>query len=515
MVLNITKECYDEKLFNINPDEKDKYETELKYKNDIKKNLDYPIFQLIFEKKDKLLVILTKILTNNDDKFDNSVIYGYLPKLLKFSLEKDCFVKYIRFCYELLDMKDEINLERMKIILGYPRLIIKPMSKNNKIENQPEQKWPLFGAELIKYNNYDLKTEIYKYSSFHNNFCILSYLLPYKNELEEKDKKYIISDSNLEELAYQLISKCFTNGGNYNLYKYLYLLPSRSLYYNNAFEELVNIIKNNGAYNISFINKIENFYIHKIKYELNEVNKAKNPSKEGIENLDEPKLPDDINDLILLESNIMKDFTGLIPDFIPGEIIREEFESMISDTNLDLIKIVYFTKYYSIDELKQYISENQGKELINKNNDENIDLGEDKDHEENTIKIDVSNKEYKLDEDNLILTINEKLKEYKKFIIEDGMIEDKNRGINSLVRYIFINKKFFKNRFRANIKKNKNSNEEVLNNMCIPMLSIDYALGVNYADFLDINRIKKDELFIEKDDISMNIKSKFFLENDI
>ena len=125
-----------------------------------------------------------------------------------------------------------------------------------KLENKAEQKWPLFGAELIKYNNYDLKTEIYKYSSFHTNFCILSYLLPCKSELEKKDKKYIINDSNLEELTYQLISKCFTNGGNYNLYKYLYLLPSRSLYYKNAFEELVNIIKNNGAYNISFLLKI-------------------------------------------------------------------------------------------------------------------------------------------------------------------------------------------------------------------------------------------------------------------
>jgi len=95
------------------------------------------------------------------------------------------------------------------------------------------------------------------------------------------------------------------------------------------------------------------------------------------------------------------------------------------------------------------------------------------------------------------------------------MIEDKNKGINSLVRYIFINKKFLKNRFRANIKINKYLNEETLNNMCIPILSIDYALGVNYADFLDINRIKKDESFIEKNSISMNIKSKFFLDYDI
>ena len=515
MVLKITKEYYDERLFNIRPEEKDKYETELKHKNDIKKILEYPIFQLLFEIKDDLLVILTKILTNNDDKFNNSVIYGYLPKLLKYSLENDCFMKYINFCYELLDIKDEINLERMKIILGYPRLIIKPITNNNIKEEKVEQKWPLFGAELIKYNNYKLETEIYKYSSFHNNYCILSYLLPCKAELDKKDGKYNINESNLEELTYQLISKCFTNGGNYNLYKYLYLLPSRSLYYKNAFEELVNVIKNNGAYNISFINKIENFYIQKIEYELNEVNKAKNPSKEGIENLDEPILPDDINDLKLIESNTIKNFTGLTPDFIPGEIIREEFEPMIKTSSLDLIKIEYFTKYYSIDELKQYISE-KGKELIKNNNNENIDLGEDIEEQlENTITIDISNKNYKLDENDLILSINEKLKRNKKFIIEDRMIEDKDKGINSLVRYIFINRKYFKNRVRANIRKNKYLNEEVLNNMCIPMFSIDYVGGLNYVDFLDINRIKKDELFIEKDDISMNIKSKFFLDYDI
>jgi hypothetical protein len=51
MILKITKECYDEKIFNISPDEKDKYETELKHKSDIKKFLEYQNFQLIFEKK--------------------------------------------------------------------------------------------------------------------------------------------------------------------------------------------------------------------------------------------------------------------------------------------------------------------------------------------------------------------------------------------------------------------------------------------------------------------------------
>lgn len=509
MILKVTKEYSDEKLFKINPDEKGQYRIELKHKNEINEDLIYPIFQLIFEKKDYLLVILIKILTSSDDKFDNKIIYRYLPKLLRFSLESNCFMKYINFCYELLDMKDEINLKRMKIILGYPRLIIKPRPNNNNKENKEDQKWPLFGAELIKYNNYDLKTEIYKYSSFHSNFCILSYLLPCETELDKKDKKYIINNSNLEELTYQLISKCFTNGGNYNLYKYLYLLPSRSLYYKNAFEELVNIIKNNGAYNISFINKIENFYIQKINYELNEENKDKH------EYLDEPILPNDINDLLLLESNNIKKFTGFTPDFIPGEIIREEFEPMKKTSNLDLIKIRYYTKYYTLDELKQYISENKGKELINKNSDENIGLKEDDDNMEKIIKVDVSNKDYKLDENNLILNINEKFDKINKFIIEDGMIEDKNDGINSLVRYVFINKKYIKNRMIANIKLKKDLSREVFNNMCFPMLSIDYVNGNSCVDFLDISRIKKDELFIGNNDISMMINSKFFLDYDI
>ena len=59
--------------------------------------------------------------------------------------------------------------------LGYPTLIIRPITNSNDNINKSNQKWPLFGSELIKFNNNDLKTKIYKYISFKKNFCILSY----------------------------------------------------------------------------------------------------------------------------------------------------------------------------------------------------------------------------------------------------------------------------------------------------------------------------------------------------
>jgi len=473
ILIKITKEYYNKDLFYFDLQEKEKYENIiLKNKSKIVELLEYDIIKLMFEMKNDLLVILIKIFSSCYQDFNNTFIYKYLPNLLKFSLENNKFCEYISFCYKLFDMKDAQYKTRLKMILGYPTIIIKPIATNSNNKKNMDQKWPLFGYELIKYNNNNLKTNIYKYISFKKNFCILSYLLPCDTRLNEEKIKYPITNDDIKKLIFKLISKCFSNGGNYNLFKYLYLLPARSLYYKSLYEELIDIIKDNTDYKLSNIERgIMKEFIRKLQKEY-------------------------------------KNNNALFPYIIPGEIIREEFELLVRTNYLILIRIEYFTKYYTINELKQYINENKEKNLLNKRKERDISIEEVIDNKEKIIKIDISNNDYQIEENDKISKINEKLNNLNKLIIEDGQIEEKTKGINSLVRYIFINKKPLKNRIKVQLSfKNK------INKESYPDYIIDYVDKHNYVNFFNIIRFKKNETILQKNDILMTIESKYEPDN--
>jgi len=404
-------------------------------------------------------------------------------------------------------MKDSNYIKRLEMILGYPTLIIKPITASNDNKNSRNQKWPLFGTELIKNNNNNLKTEIYKYISFKKDFCILSFLLPCESELKEGGKiKNTIKEDNKKALVFQLISKCFTKGGNYELFKYLYLLPARSLYYKNAYEELFNIIKDNTEYSFNNMETIKKYYIDKINYELNISNK-KNPKTEEIKNLEKPEIPQIIKEFYR-ESNSSKNNNGFCPEIIPGEIIREKFELLVRTKYLDLIRIEYFTKYFILEEneLDQYLNENKEKNLLNKRKNRDINIKETYDYKEKAIKIDILNTDYQIEENDKISKINKKLNSNnKKLIIEDGMIEEAE-VINSLVRYIFINKKPLKNRIGAELKIKQSSKS-------YPEYIYDYVDKRNYVDFFDIIRFKQNERILQKNDIVMSIDSQYYPDN--
>jgi len=506
MLLKASTDYYNENLFYFDPNEKEKHkDIRLNDKENIRDTITYPVFQLMFEKNVDLLLILMKILVEYCTSFDNKFIYDYLPKLLNFSLENNKLFNYIDFCYKIFDMKDSNYIKRLEMILGYPTLIIKPITASNDNKNSRNQKWPLFGAELIKDNNNDLKTEIYKYISFKKDFCILSFLLPCESELKEGKIKITFEEDIKKTLVFKLISKCFTKGGNYELFKYLYLLPARSLYYKNAYEELLNIIKDNTEYNFNDKKIITEYYIDKINYELAISNKN-NHKAEEIEDLEKPEIPLIIKEFYR-ESNYSKNNNGFCPDIIPGEIIREKFELLVRTKYLDLMRIEYFTKYYTLNELDQYLNENKEKNLLNKRKVRDINIEETYDNKEKAIKFDILNTDYQIEENDKISKINKKLNSnYKKLIIEDGMIEEANKGINSLVRYIFINKKPLKNRIEAKLKIQKSSES-------YPKKIFDYVDKHNYVDLFDIIRFKKNEKILQKNDIAMSIDSKYYQGN--
>ena len=475
---------------------------EIKDKKTIRKLFTQSIAQLLFDKDFDLLNILTKILQYQDKSFSDKFNFEYLPSLLECSKKNDKLIRFIELCISIVNIKDNLCIERMKQIIGYPVLIIKP----NKYSDNKQQKWPLFGAQLILNNNNDLKTEIYKYICFYRKqkLCILSYFLPCISEKEANTKKdEEIPEDTINSLIFELIIKTLTKDKNYCLFKYLYLLPARSLNYKNAYEELISILddKKTYNYNLNDTKEIEEIFIKKIEYELNPKEKSATFQK-----------PEFSKEILEYNKDIeeVTNFTGFIPDYIPGEIVKTEIQSLVNTQRLELMRFAYYTKYYDIDKFKKEVIAQYDVKMADKATEKKIETDEKFNENEGIITVDISNKNYQKDESRLINNISKKLEKAKKLIINDGILDNKDT-INTFIRFILINKKPFNNRIEANIVLKKGINKNIKDNICIPELLYDYVDRHNYLDILDINKIKKDEDFLNDDDLFISIKSKSYL----
>ena len=501
---------YDKPLFYMVKSEtkKDNAE-EIKDKNELRNIITLPIIETIFEKDNDLLLILLKILEYNDKSFTDRCNLEYLPSLMKSSKKKDKLIKFIELCMNIIDIKDDLCLERMKQILGSPVLIVKPkIFSANTDDKIDQQKWPLFGAQLILNNNNDLNTEIYKYTCFYRKqkFCILSYLLPCRSEIETDIKKNEeISEDSINSLIFSLVIKALTKSKNYCLFKYLYLLPARTLNFKNAYEELISILDVKKTYNLSDTKETERIFIEKIEYDLKEVFGKKNNKNDKIL---EPSFSEETLEYNK-KSDLVDKFTGFIPDYLPGEIVKSEIQSIVKTDRLELMRIDYYTKYYNLDEFKKKVIAQNIANVNNKDVGKKIDIEEKLDEKQNIITVDISNGDYQRDENRLINKISKKLENAKKIIINDALL-DNNETFNSFIRYIFINKKPFNNEIEARIGFPKGRKE----NICISEKIYDYVGRHNYVDVLDINKIRKDGGFLKsKDDILISIDSRAYVND--
>ena len=117
-----------------------------------------------------------------------------------------------------------------------------------------KQKWPLFGERLI---NGNINEEIYQYETINHreDICLLEILFPSKYNKENNNQIFdndnsgfeynkskvnniMISEYYRKRILIKLINDCFGEKNNYQLFKYIYLMPSKSLVYNNLYEEI-------------------------------------------------------------------------------------------------------------------------------------------------------------------------------------------------------------------------------------------------------------------------------------
>ena len=365
---------------------------------EIKSQFNDRLMLTLFETSIDNLILIIKQLQYYDIKYTNDFNYNYIQKLYTYCDKNKTKInkkKLIKLIYGILEIIDEYSKKRIETLLGYPTLIIEK-NKDNII--------PLLGVKIM---NNNINKEIFEYINFNHitkDRCILSILFP-SNYKKNND---VLDENDRLDLIYELIKTSLgfnkRNTGNYFLFKYLYLMQSRSIKYDNLYQEIKELLenankKNNNKYDFSILKANElkcidliNFEIETLNYLINlsckirpfELNDKKKFSSK-------PALPECFKACID-NDKIITDYYGLTCNIIPGDIGKIYINLIASNNNLSIIRFEYYMTYFKRKELLTFTDEKR--EFVY----ENVKRDKDKDNEdiilnnENTIlNLDFSN----------------------------------------------------------------------------------------------------------------------------
>ena len=220
---------------------------------------------ILYNERPEILTILYTIISKNNS--DNiSEITEFIEQIFsKYENTPKKLYPLLDIISSLIQLNDQFTFKRLIEMAGYPSLVVKPIPKDenwNNLDNSSnefdsesndqnikgqksldKQKWPLFGERLIDGN---INREIYEYLiSDHNKSykCLLAILFPSEYRLLDINKKTIkISEEKKKEILTDMIKSIFNNRNNYPLFKYLYLMPSRSLLNKNLYSEIISYL---------------------------------------------------------------------------------------------------------------------------------------------------------------------------------------------------------------------------------------------------------------------------------
>ena len=478
---------------------------------EIKSQFNDRLMITLFETSIDNLILIIKELQFNDINFTNDFNFHFIQKLHTYCDEnktKINKIKLIKLIYGILEIIDEYSKKRIETLLGYPTLIIRK-NKDNII--------PLFGVKIM---NDNINNEIFEYISpnhISKERCILSILFP-SNYEENKDD--VLEENDRLDLIYELIKTSLgfnkRNMGNYFLFKYLYLMQSRSIKYDNLYQEIKEILenvnkKNNNKYDLQKLKNNELKCIDLIKYEkenlehiinlackiksLEIYNKKKFNSK--------PELPECFKSCIENEK-IIKDYYGLTCNIIPDNIGKIYINLIASNNKLNIIRFEYYTTYFKRKELLTLSDEK--KEF----RDENVKRDKDKDSEEtlsngNEIEyLDFSIFKDKKDEKDFIIYINSILNDNKDIIIENKEISDNKVLKNCLIRYYALTK-IKSIVIRIDLIKNELA-KDIENNFYIPYNIYDCVEKQDCNNIINTHRLNYEYRFLKSDSIGTSIK---------
>ena len=535
---------------------------------------------MLYDEKIELFIILIKMLQYNELNFSLDFNIENIYQLFDFSFAKNKICDMIKILFAILEINDNVTFHRLNYILGYPTLVIKQVekkdieeeknndvneekkeneeeeNKNKNVEKEKNNYWPLFGERLIMEENDQtpenkndsknkLKKHIFKYTGpiqKKPHYCLLSLLFPYKeSKIGEKQRIQFI---------YDLLKLMLMGKGNYCVFKYIYLLPARSICYNNLYEEMIDIIEednkiNNNLYNLDEIKQNAELCIKRINYEVYKtINDLKNNNiyYDDYKNDEKYKLPEKMAKYYI-DSDDCEKFIGSNPNMILSDILKEEIQIIAAGSNMFLIRLEYFTKYKTRDEIRYNISKltnNNEKEKEIKLEDtkaeekkeeekkegeekkeEEIELKKNLYEEENksesprssdeddnrVLKIDISDIKEEVDGKDFIFDITKKLQRLTKVVIEDPTIKNKKNVKSSLIRFIIISTQSSDSDMHIKILE-KDIPSDVRENYYYSNFFIDSIKKKNISNFCNLYRIRNDIPFLKNNHIGINIDIK-------
>jgi hypothetical protein len=385
-----------------------------------------------------------------------------------------------------------------------------------------------------------LKKHIFKYIGPHHkneNYCLLPLLFPDENK--DKNETKLIEDNERIQLIYNLLKLMLLGKGNYCVFKYIYLLPARSLYYNNLYEEMIDIIENenkinNNLYNLEEIKKNAEICINRIKYEVDKkINELKCIDLEN--KLEKCKLPEKMEQYYV-SSEEVEEFIGANPNMIHSEIFKEEIQIIAQGSNMYLIRLEYFTKYKTPDEIRNELNNKNipGKKDETEKDDSKIEEETEPKKEEDENKDEINNDDINSDEDNhcsktdiskcnmeidgkdFIFSVTKSLvnSTSPKIIIEDSSVKDKKKAKSSLIKFIMLSTSNSNSDMHIKVSQKEIPNE-VKENYYYPNFFVDSVKHSNISNFMNLYRIRSDLPFLKSRHIGINIDIKKPREYDL
>jgi len=364
-----------------------------------------------------------------------------------------------------------------------------------------------------------------------------------------------ITDKQRKDLIYDLFKLMLLGKGNYCIFKYIYLSPSRCILYNNLYEEMLDILEqdnkssDNIIYDLTVIKQNAEMCIKRIDYEVETfLNFIRDSEIKGEEI--EYKLPETMQKYFIQVDDVDK-FIGSNPNFIPGNIIKEKIIILTHEGGIFLIRLEYFTEYKTQEEIRNELlsekddnkkdnldeekkekekekedgqkqeenkeenkeeeKQNQNEEKNNNeptNNQENNNENTDSDNDEDIV-IDITDVNHEFDKNDFLKEISRKyLYTQNNLIIKDKSYTNKtSKAISSLIRFNMLNYTSQQNSMNIQITQ-KDIPDDVKPNYYHCLQFWDFLKADDTSNFLNINRIRTDLPFLKKNQIGININIK-------
>ena len=472
---------------------------------ELKQVLNIELYKILFNVNLEFLIILTQKLQYDDLQFSNAFNTSYILKLYSYceknqTKENKLKYKLMKFILGLLEIIDKYTLNRFELLLGYPSLVF---TKDNK-----------FGVSLMENK---IETEIYEYISYNHikkEQCLLANLFPSKHS-ENKDLN--LDEQDRLDLIYELISTSLglkeNKQGNYFLFKYLYLMQSRSIFYESLYQEIKILLNeaNNKKYDLALIKNREVKCIEIVNYEKENLEHIIVLSSGVLSTVDtkkkkykmRPELPEIFGKCKeFIDENFNIDYYGLGVNIVPYEVYKIFISLIASNDSLSIFRFEYFTNYFTRKELLTFHDE--GKEFTFDfiNHEKNEDEGEERgDFEE------MSYREYlkkRLNFNEFLREMDEILKEKEGINITNNTIEE-DSAKKSMIRYFVLSKK--KSNVLKLTYKMYEVSKDIEKNFYLPDTVFDSVEKGKDKNVVNIHRIKHNFKFLEKNHIGISLSN--------